>query len=219
MTTIHIEHLTKSFSSHLTIFDEANVEIAGSSFTIINGPSGSGKSTLLSLLLGLIPVSSGKILVDDLEVSALSERDLAKYRRSIGVVYQTHHLIEHLNLFENVAMPLWIRGYTKKQVHARVAQCLERMGLADRGEYLPRYLSGGEQQRGAIARATIEPPKLLLADEPSGNLDEVLSREVMAFLREYASMGTTVLVATHDAMTTSLSDRVIRINDRKLELN
>jgi len=196
----------------LTVLDGVSLDIATGETVAIAGPSGSGKSTLLGLVAGLDAPTSGSIVVAGVEVTRLGEAALARFRReTLGYVFQSYHLIPTLTAAENVAVPLDLAGASA--TGARAADLLAGVGLADRGHHYPAQLSGGEQQRVALARAMALEPPLLLADEPTGNLDPDLSREIMDLFKGINSHGTTVLIATHDRdMIRRMARRVIALD-------
>ena len=183
----------------------------------LTGPSGSGKSTLLGLLAGLDRPSRGRLQLDGGEISTLPESRLARLRnQKIGVIFQSFHLIATLTAQENVEAPLYI-GPRRREARALAQQMLERVGLADRRHHLPHQLSGGEQQRVAIARALSAGPRLLLADEPTGNLDSAASQQVLALLTQLREqMGLTVVMVTHDAQVAAYADRRLHLVDGQL---
>jgi len=167
------------------------------SFTWLLGPSGAGKSSLLGLMHLSLRATEGEIEVLDSRISRLSRRAFPALRRRIGVVFQDYRLLPHLSVFENAALPLRIQGLTEARLTADVREILRWVGLLDRADSSPTTLSGGEQQRLALARAVVARPALLIADEPTGNLDAAQARRVIALLREMHRLGTTVIVATH----------------------
>jgi cell division transport system ATP-binding protein len=198
-----------------------NVSLAPGSFHFLTGPSGAGKSTFLKLCYGeLLPVS-GKVAVFGQDRAAMGRDDIARLRRRVGVVHQDCQFLDHLPMAENVALPLTVSGQVT--TGAEVKELLGWVGLARRAEALPPSLSGGERQRAALARAVIMSPDMLIADEPTGNLDWEMSLRLLTLLVELNRMGTTILVATHDltlirAAKPQVAARVLRIKDRKLEL-
>jgi putative ABC transport system ATP-binding protein len=180
------------------------------------GPSGSGKSTLLHLIGAMDEPDEGKVVVGELEVTALARRARPEYRRRIGFVFQRFHLLPALTALDNIAAPL-LPHRTSFDKHERAAQLLTAVGLGGREDALPSALSGGEQQRVAIARALVNEPMLLLADEPTGNLDSTTGAEIMELLVELRErLGTTLIVATHDAVVASVSDRILRLRDGRI---
>jgi putative ABC transport system ATP-binding protein len=188
-------------------------------FLAIMGPSGSGKSTLLHLLAGLDPPSSGRIVVGGQDLAALDDDALTLLRRrSIGLIFQAFNLLQVLTAEENVALPLIIGGAAEAEAQRRARACLQLVGAAHRAAHYPPELSGGEQQRVAIARALCAQPVLLLADEPSGNLDSQASEQIIALLRELVDrQGQTVVMVTHDAGHAAMADRLVRLRDGRVE--
>lgn len=199
--------------------DSVSLEIESGEFVAIVGPSGSGKSTLLHLIGGLDSPTSGSVFSDSLELAALSEIQKAKYRNEkVGFVFQDFNLQEHLTARENVELPLKIRGTPRRMRTAKADSLLEAVGLTHRADHKPTQLSGGEKQRVAIARSLAGDPKIVLADEPTGNLDSKTGEEVVALLSKICSeRGVTVIVVTHDASIARMADRVIRIRDGRVE--
>jgi putative ABC transport system ATP-binding protein len=183
----------------------------------LTGPSGSGKSTLLGILAGIDRPSSGQVFIEDIEISALSESRLARIRNEkIGVVFQSFHLIPTLTAQENVEAPLYIHP-RRRQARALATQMLHQVGLGERLDHFPHQLSGGEQQRVAIARALVCGPDVLLADEPTGNLDTATSHQVMDLLRQLRSqLGLTVIMVTHDPAIAERADRRLHIVDGRI---
>ena len=202
-----------SGSQPLTILHPTDLAVASGQFVSIVGPSGSGKSTLLGLIAGLDTPSSGEIVVDGVEITRLEEDALARLRgEKIGFVFQFFHLITSLTALENVLVPLEIAG--EAQAARKADALLHDVGLTDRGHHYPSQLSGGEQQRIAIARALANDPPILLADEPTGNLDSANGRHVVDLLVDInRSRGTTILMVTHDAEITARSDAVLTMRD------
>ena len=182
----------------------------------IEGPSGSGKSTLLNLIGGLDRADAGSVVVGDKDLSKLSDKELARLRNSeIGFVFQAFHLLDHLTVGENVALPAWFKDSPDAPDvrRARAREVLDRVGIADYLDASPSHLSGGQRQRVAIARALYSGPSLVLADEPTGNLDTVTGAEVLDLFRDLNDEGTAFLVVTHEADTTARAKRVISIRD------
>jgi putative ABC transport system ATP-binding protein len=200
----------------LTILDGIGFDVNAGEVCAITGPSGSGKSTLVGLLAGLDRPTAGSIVVAGVEVSRLGENALARFRReTLGYVFQSFHLIPTLTAAENVAVPLEIVGVA--DVTARVRQLLDQVGLVDRGHHYPVQLSGGEQQRVALARAVALRPKLLLADEPTGNLDSSTGAQIIELLlslnREH---GSTLVLVTHDEALARHAARIVRLRDGRI---
>jgi len=202
---------------HVTILDDVSLDIPAKQMVAITGPSGSGKSTLLGLMAGLDKPTSGSIRLDGVEITSLLESDMARYRREkIGYIFQAFHLIPTLTALENVAVPLELTGNPKAR--ARAAELLAAVGLHDRQDHYPVQLSGGEQQRVAVARAFACRPPILLADEPTGNLDSAAGRQVIELLlglhRDY---GSTLVLVTHDPALAAHAARIITLRDGRIE--
>lgn len=205
-TLVQIENLRKEFGN-VRALDGISFSIEEGEWIAIMGPSGSGKTTLINILGGLDTPTSGKALVDGIDVARLDEKGLTRFRaEKIGFVFQQFHLVPYLTALENIMLAQYFHS-TTDETEARAA--LARVGLADRMEHLPAQLSGGEQQRVAVARALINHPKLILADEPTGNLDEINQQTVIRLLRELHDEGHTILMVTHDASIGQLADRRI----------
>ena len=189
--------------------DDVGFEVASGEWIAIMGPSGSGKTTLMNILGGLDRPTGGRVVVDGTDVADLGERELTRYRaEKIGFVFQQFHLVPYLSAVENVMLAQYFHSVADE---AEAARALVRVGLGDRLEHLPSQLSGGEQQRVAVARALINQPKLILADEPTGNLDEANEQTVLALLQDLHASGHTILVVTH-------SPAIGRMADRRIEL-
>ncbi len=187
-------------------------------FVVVLGPSGSGKSTLLNLISGIDAPSGGDVLIQGVPLTRLSDRDRTLFRRDhIGFVFQFFNLISTLTVLENVALPLELAGLSRRLADERAQALLDRVGLAERGDAFPDRLSGGEQQRVAIARALVHDPLLVLADEPTGNLDEHTGERVLALLLALTrEVGKTLIMATHSPAVVPLADRVLRVHDGHL---
>lgn len=212
----NVEKIVRSGDEQLTILHALSLEIPDGQFISIVGASGSGKSTLLGLIAGLDAPSSGQILIDDADVTAMSEDKLASLRsEKIGFVFQSFHLIPSLTAFENVVIPLEIAG--AKNAKARANELLESVELTNRAHHYPSQLSGGEQQRIAIARAFANNPKILLADEPTGNLDSRNGAHVFELLTNLNKQrGATLILVTHDEELAAHSTRQIRLRDGRI---
>jgi putative ABC transport system ATP-binding protein len=214
--------LTKSFAAgrvHVEAVRGVDLTVQEGEMLAIVGPSGSGKSTLLSMLGAIETPTSGKVLLQGTDLAALDDdRRTLLRRRRIGFVFQAFNLIPTLTALENVALPLELDGVPARAARQRAQQSLELVGLAERQQHLPTMLSGGEQQRVAVARALVIQPALLLADEPTGNLDSVGSQQVIGLLRNLVDQqGETVVVVTHDTQVASQADRMVHMRDGRLE--
>jgi putative ABC transport system ATP-binding protein len=191
-----------------------NLEIKAGDFLAIMGPSGSGKSTLMHLLGCLDQPSTGKVILDGHDVSALDEISLAKIRnQKIGFVFQTFNLIPRMSVLANVELPLLYSGLEKKERVSRATAVLNKLGLSHRLQHFPNQLSGGEQQRVAIARALVTQPSLILADEPTGNVDSKTGQEIMALFKQLNREGNTLVMVTHDQEIANIAQKTIRIKD------
>lgn len=190
---------------------------AGESMAII-GPSGSGKTTLLHLLGGLDKPSAGNVSVNGQELTGLSDKELSMFRnQTIGFVFQFFYLNEYLNVFQNIALPMWLAGKSGGAVDQRVNQLIERVGLIDRATHFPSQLSGGEMQRVAVARALANEPKLILADEPTGNLDRDNAENILQIFDEISDSGVSIVAITHDKYVADRFDHVVKLNKGRLQ--
>jgi ABC-type lipoprotein export system ATPase subunit len=197
--------------------DDVNVEIARGEALAVMGPSGCGKSTLLHLLGGLDRPSGGEVWLAGKRVDGLSERGLAGMRRrEIGFIFQSFHLMDELTAIENVELPALLAGRSPRQARRRALELLEQVGLADRGSHLPSALSGGQRQRVAIARALANEPLVVLADEPTGNLDSAATLEVLRLLDRLHTAGLTLVIVTHDQRVAATADRLVSMRDGAL---
>lgn len=195
---IKLEHVSKTYEAGVQAVTDVSIHIAPGEFVFIVGASGSGKSTLIRLLLKELNPTHGKIIVNGRDLGGIGRRGIPKYRRNVGVVFQNYRLLPDRNVYDNVAFALRVVGASKREIRQKVPMMLSLVGLAAKYRSLPRQLSGGEQQRVAIARALVNEPKILLADEPTGNLDSHNTWEIMNLLDEINQRGTTVVVVTHD---------------------
>ena len=198
MSAIVFDRVTKRFDNGQEALSEVSVEFASGSMTFLTGHSGAGKSTFLRLLIGADVATRGRIYVDQVDISKLGARRMPWYRRDVGVVFQDHHLLPEHSVFDNVALPLKISHHGEREIFSRVRGALGRVELLGKEHLMPGQLSTGEQQRVGIARAVVGKPKILLADEPTGNLDPDLARSVMDLFRQFNELGTTVIIASHD---------------------
>ncbi|MEV0587550.1 ABC transporter ATP-binding protein [Nonomuraea sp. NPDC050310] len=200
--------------SRVFAVDEVDLEVPQGQTLAVMGPSGCGKSTLLHLLGGLERPTSGEVWVAGRRVDPLSERALARMRRrSVGFVFQAFHLVEELTAAENVELPALLAGRSPRQARRRAAALLERVGLAARARHLPSQLSGGQRQRVAVARALVNEPLVVLADEPTGNLDSAATLDVLRIFEELRAAGQTLVLVTHDERVGATADRVVSMRD------
>ncbi|MFT5586517.1 MAG: cell division transport system ATP-binding protein [Cognaticolwellia sp.] len=195
---IRLYHIDKRYGDHQALKD-VNLHVAKGEFVYVTGPSGAGKSTLLRMLYGALKPTGGKLLVGGVDASTLPQKRLPFLRRNIGVVFQDFKLIPNRSVADNVGLALEVLGTPRAEIDRRARAVLNVVGLAGKEERMPQDLSGGEQQRVAVARAIVNDPAVLLADEPTGNLDGAMAIEVMEILMSINLRGTTILVATHDA--------------------
>jgi cell division transport system ATP-binding protein len=214
---IQFQDVSKKFSSNIVAIEDINLEIQGGEFVFLVGPSGAGKSTLLRLLAHEYLPNSGKILIDTNDIAKIKDEDMPLYRRKVGFVFQDFKLLEDRTVFENVALALEVRSLATEEIEKEVEKILKLFEIWDRRRLFPGQLSGGEAQRTAIARAIIGKPDILLADEPTGDLDPQTSWGVMQLLNEINSWGTTILMATHNAeIVNTLKRRVVSLKGGKV---
>jgi ABC-type lipoprotein export system ATPase subunit len=216
---IELRAVTKMYPGGVTALNALSLDIARHEFVSITGPSGCGKSTLLHLLGGMDRPDSGSIVVDGLPLHTADETMLTAFRRkTLGTVFQFFHLMPTFSVAENVALPLLLAGSALAPARARAAELLELVGLQDRAAHFPNQLSGGQMQRAALARALVHEPALLLADEPTGNLDTQNASQVLELLAKIASLRrTTLVVVTHSEEVANRADRRIRLRDGTLQ--
>ena len=201
-------------SSGTVALDGVDLTINEGEFVFLVGPSGSGKTTIMKLITGEIRANDGQIIVNDFDMRRIKRRKLPKMRRTLGVIFQDYRLIENMNVYDNVAFAMRVVGASNKEIKKRVPYVLELVGLEGREKRMPNELSGGEQQRVAIARALVNNPRMIVADEPTGNLDPVRSLELMLLFEKINEMGTTILVVTHEKeLVNAFSKRVITIDN------
>ena len=202
----------------VTALDSVSLEIGRGEFVAITGPSGSGKSTLLNLLGGLDHPTSGEVVVDGVHLERADDRELTLYRRlKLGIVFQFFNLLPSMSVVENVELPLLLRGDDAREARAKAMEMLDQVGMARRSTHFPHQLSGGEMQRAAIARGLVHGPSLLLADEPTGNLDSGNASQVLEVMAKIASRRTaTVIMVTHSDSVAALADRRIRMLDGRI---
>ena len=207
---IKLEHVSKSYTAGIPALNDVSLDIEEGEFVFIVGDSGSGKSTLIKLLLKELEPTEGTITINNKKLNKIKRRQIPKFRRNIGVVFQDFRLLKDRNIYDNVAFAQKVIGESNRSIKKNVPSMLSMVGLAAKYRSYPRQLSGGEQQRVAIARALINEPKILLADEPTGNLDNHNAWEIMILLEEINSRGTTVVVVTHNLeIVKAMNKRVI----------
>ncbi len=214
---IEVSDVTKSYSiggNQVNALDGVSLEISEGDFMAVTGPSGSGKSTLLYTLGGLLTPNTGRVLVNESDIYSLNQRLRAKFRRdNVGFIFQTFELLPYLTALENVMLPLSIDGVNSWEQEDRAYDSLEKVGLDERADHKPTELSGGEQQRVAVARGLVNEPKILLADEPTGNLDQKTGDGIMGLLSDLNEEGQTIVFVTHDLSRTVIANKVISMID------
>lgn len=209
---ITLEHVSKTYQEGVPALNDVSLHIDPGEFVFIVGDSGSGKSTIIKLLLKELEPSKGKIVINHQDLSGVSHKQIPKFRRNIGVVFQNFRLLQDRNVYENVAFAMKVTEAPSREIKKKVPLTLSLVSLAVKYRSLPRQLSGGEQQRVAIARALVNEPKILLADEPTGNLDSNNAWEIMKLLEEINQRGTTVVVVTHNMeIVKAMKKRVVTI--------
>lgn len=221
MAFIECRKLTRSYAkagSTITPLESLDLDIDRGTFAALMGPSGSGKTTLLNLIAGIDTPTSGTLKIDNVNLAELSRSQLAHWRAdTIGYIFQLYNLIPVLTAYENVELPLLLHNLTPKERHQKVAAALELVGLADRYDHFPNQLSGGQEQRVAIARAIVSDPKIIVADEPTGDLDRASAAEILSLLRSINhDLGRTIVMVTHDPKTTEYAQRTLHLDKGKL---
>ncbi len=215
---IRLEQVSKVYKGGQKGLLKLNLHIKEGEMVFLTGHSGAGKSTLLKLASLLERPTTGQIWLDGEDVSRVSKSRIPSLRRKMGLIFQEHRLLMDRTVFENIALPLVIDGYSYNDINRRVMAALDKVGLHDKARCLPRQLSGGEQQRVGIARAVINRPKVLIADEPTGNLDPALSAEIMGLFAQFNRVGVTVIVATHDlGLIARMPYRTINLKQGRLQ--
>ncbi len=214
---IHFENVSKRFPGGHYGVSDISLNIENGALAFITGHSGAGKSTLLRLIALLERPTRGQLLIDGRNIGRLPEKEIPAHRRNIGLIFQDHRLLNDRSVFDNVALPLHVRGFPVREVGKRVRASLDKVGLLKKEKVLPITLSGGEQQRVGIARAIVSRPPILLADEPTGNLDPELSREIMELFLAFNQIGITTLIASHDLdLINKLGRPVINLHQGEL---
>ncbi|HSG60428.1 MAG TPA: cell division ATP-binding protein FtsE [Pseudomonadales bacterium] len=214
---IQFEHVSKRYACGHEALSNVSFQVAAREMAFLTGHSGAGKSTLLKLIMLMEQPTHGQVLIGGKSLQSMGRSGIPQLRRRIGVVFQNHHLLFDRTVFENVALPLHICGVEHREIGRRVRAALDKVGLLDKEKAMPITLSGGEQQRVGIARAVVNKPALLLADEPTGNLDPDLSAEIMQLFRDFNQVGVTVLIASHDiALIESMGCRRLMLDHGRL---
>lgn len=214
---IRFINASKRYSSGFDALQNVNFHMAAGEMAFLTGHSGAGKSSLLKLIALLERSSRGQVIINNQNLAKISRRRIPYFRRNIGIIFQDHQLLFDRTVYDNVALPLIIAGFSHRDIGKRVRAALDKVGLLNKEKKYPITLSGGEQQRVGIARAVVNKPPLILADEPTGNLDPELSAEIMSLFRDFSDVGVTVLVATHDlALISQLPYRLLTLKNGKL---
>lgn len=214
---IRFKNVTKSYQKDHAVLDGLNLTINDGEFVFIVGESGAGKTTMMKLLLREEKPDSGKLIVGDMDLTRISSFKVPKYRRKLGVVFQDFRLFPNMTVFENVAFAMRVVGTHRKVINRKVPHVLQIVGLEDKAKRFPRELSGGEQQRVALARALVNNPEIIIADEPTGNIDPQMSRDIMSMLVHVNKLGKTVIVVTHETdLVDYFHQRVVRLKDGKI---
>ncbi|MBC8106033.1 MAG: ABC transporter ATP-binding protein [Anaerolineae bacterium] len=221
MALIECRQLTREYrrgENVITPLDQLDLDVRAGVFLALMGPSGSGKTTLLNLIAGIDRPTSGSLKIDGIELSDMSRARLANWRSEyIGYIFQLYNLVPVLTAYENVELPLLLHKLTSKQRHAKVALALDLVSLADRHDHYPRQLSGGQEQRVAIARAIVTDPKIIVADEPTGDLDAQAAGQVMSLLKRlHEELGKTLIMVTHDPKTAAVADKTLHLEKGRL---
>lgn len=214
---IRFDNVTKAYETGHEALRRLSFNLDKGEFAFLTGHSGAGKSTLLKLIMLMERASSGDVVVDGVNLTQAPQRHIPLLRRKIGVVFQNHQLLFDRSVFDNVALPLIIAGYQPREINRRVRAALDKVGLLEKEKHNPMTLSGGQQQRVGIARAVVNKPSILLADEPTGNLDPQLSAEIMHLFEQFNHVGVTVLVASHDLdLIARMQHRMLTLEDGRL---
>lgn len=214
---IEFKNVSKIYDNGAVALDNVNLKIEKGEFVFIIGQSGAGKSTFLKLIMKEENATSGEIFVNDINISKMKKKKVPYLRRHMGIVFQDFRLIDKMTVFDNIAFAMRVTGCNEKTVNIRVPYMLDLVNLLDKKNCRPNELSGGEQQRVGLARALINNPKLIVADEPTGNIDQTMSEDIMSLLKEINKHGTTVIVVTHNHdLVERFGERVIKISDGKI---
>ena len=214
---IRFDNVAKRYATGQEGLSDTNFFIDAGKMAFLTGHSGAGKSTLLRLIGCLERPTRGQVWVNDRNLNKLSNSQIPYHRRDVGMIFQDHRLLHDRTVFDNVALPLVVAGASPNEIKRRVSAALDKVGLLHKERSMPLTLSGGEQQRVGIARAVVSKPKVLLADEPTGNLDPELSKEIMELFMEFNRVGVTLLIATHDiALILSMSQRIIKLDKGRI---
>ncbi|WP_045107581.1 cell division ATP-binding protein FtsE [Legionella hackeliae] len=214
---IKFDQVTKRYPGGFEALSQVNFSLQKGEMAFLTGHSGAGKSTLLKLIAMLEVPSSGQIVINGVRLNQLKKNDIAAHRSSLGITFQSPNLLNDRTVFDNVALPLQIQGLTPPMITKRVHAALDMVGLLNKEKMLPVHLSGGEQQRVGIARAVVHKPALLLADEPTGNLDPSLSSEIMKLFEQFNQVGVSILIATHDlALIAGLKHRIVMLKGGRM---
>jgi cell division transport system ATP-binding protein len=214
---IRLDKITKLYRGGHEALREVSLDINPGELIFLTGHSGAGKSTILKLLALIERPTRGQLLVDGRNVGRMPAREIPAYRRQVGMVFQDHKLLDDRPAFDNVALPLIIAGLGRREIEKRVRAALDQVGLLDKERQVPLTLSAGEQQRVGIARAVVARPRLLIADEPTGNLDAALSLEIMQVFRRFNEVGVTMVIATHDlALASRISGRHVALDHGRI---
>jgi len=221
MTLIECRKLTREYRKGDNVIrplDELDLDVPRGDFLALMGPSGSGKTTLLNLIAGIDSPTSGSLIIDGTDLATLTRARLAAWRSThVGYVFQLYNLVPVLTAYENIELPLLLHPLSRRERHQRVTQALERVGIGDRREHFPRQLSGGQEQRVAIARAIVTDPEIIVADEPTGDLDKPSAHSVMTLLQELnEELDKTIIMVTHDPKTTDYAKRTLHLDKGRL---
>ncbi len=216
MSIISFSHVAKTYPGNVTALSDISMEVAEGELLYLAGPSGAGKSTLLKLIAGIERPSAGVLLVSGQDMRKLSRATLPYLRRKLGLILQQHQLLQDRSVLQNVMLPLLVSGSTMKEADQRARVALDRVGLGDKAGLRPQALSGGEQQRVSIARAIVHRPRIILADEPTANLDRASGKLVIDMLQAFNAAGATCIISTHDDRLLQNADRVVQLEQGRV---